>query len=402
MNSILPIINDSFESSNNILKTIKRFITENSHVTEDLITNIDFKYWQPTRIKFKSSADLKLSYFIGNVDRERYQQAKQTYDIQYQTYQIAYNQFIQADNQYEAIRNREKDLEWHKRTNITPPRPPREPTPPDVNQYIVWENSKSTELYTTSISGGLILNEGDSKYKFIDYLITDSKVRTTRGNIFSQSLTSSKERYPEILKTEVKLDDYSDNDKIKIVKEIDKTLEKLFFSNAQTYMDKWYSRQLTIDNIKYKSKTIEIRIAELYVGTYNYSGKTYQIVVDTTNKIINGDLPSNTAQIRAFFLSHFTLIAICSLFNFILFNYYIEDFFGLVILSTTLNYIGFLLIANSNFLDNLILNNSTYLISKWQGIFKQLKALNNFWQKLKLSNSGLTVRTISMDLNKYQ
>jgi hypothetical protein len=402
MNSTSPIIRDSFESNNDILRIIKRFVTENSHVTEDLITNIDFNYWQPTRIKFNSSADLKLSYFIGNVDRQRYQQAKQTYEIQYQTYQIAYNQFIQADNQYRTIRNREKDLEWHKQTNLILPRPPIEPIAPDINNFILWENTKSTELYTTSISGGLILNEGDYKFKFIDYLTTDSKVRTTRGNIFGQTLTSSKERYPEILITEVKLDNYSDNDKIKITKEIDKTLEKLFFSHAQTYMNKWYSRQLSIDNIKYRSKTIEIRIAELYVGTYNYSGKSYKIVLDTTNKIINGDLPSNTAQIRAFFLSHFTLIAICSFFNLILFNYYIEDFFGLAILCMTLNYIGFLLIANSNFLNDLIKNNTAYLISKWQGVFTRLKSLNNFSQKLKLSNSGFTVRSISMDLNKYQ
>lgn len=402
MNSQSPITSSSTDEENRISNIIKKFITHNSHVTEDLITNIDISHWQPTRVKFNSKADLKISYVIGNVDRQRYQQAKQTYEIQYQTYQIAYNQFIQADNQYEAIRNREKDLEWHKRTNITPPRPPIKPTEPDVNQYINWENTKSSELFSTDISGDLVLNEGDYKFKFIDYLITESKERTTHGNLFGQSLKSSKEHYNKILRIEYKLEEFTEDDRLKITKEIDKELEKLLYSKAHTYMEKWYFRQLSIDNINYKSKFIEMRSAHLYVGTYKYSGKSYKIAVDTANQIINGDLPSNIIQIRTFFISHFSLIAVSTFFNVILFNYYIEDYLGLVILYISLNYIGFLLIAKSNFLNYLVEINTTFVISKWQKIFKFLQTLNNYFQKLKLLNSGFTVRTISMDLNKYQ
>ena len=45
-------------------------------------------------------------------------------------------------------------------------------------------------------------------------------------------------------------------------------------------------------------------------------------------------------------------------------------------------------------------------LKKWAGAKYLSKkpqfALNNYFQKLKLLNSGFTVRTISMDLNKYQ
>ena len=392
-------MNDNF--SNSLELVVKKFVETNSNINIKDLSNISLNLWFPLKASAICDAGLELSYVLGHVDQEAYSRAKETYQIQKQNYQIAYNQYVQAENQYQTTVNREKDLEWHRKSSLTMPIKPSHPISPDVNNFIEWNNSRSFEKITSSVNSEFLIQENQTNKKYFDYLNFSQKSRQSHTNFFNKVSKEGDQVYLKILNRDINNFQQSINVGESNIREVDDILKGLFYLKAENYMKKWYSQQIRIENINYSRKDITYSSAELYVGNYSYRGKLFNLVIDKTNFLINGDLPSNFNQLIKFTITHIMLLLFSIFINVGFFWNYWDDFIIVNFLMISLNYIGFLLIL-SNFspLSHFAEKNSLGGFFGTKINWLQ-SALLHVASNTSFKNTGLNTKMISMDLNDY-
>lgn len=392
-------MNDNFLISLEL--AVRNFVKVNANIDSNELNNINLHLWHPLKASAICSADLDLSYVSGQVDQDAYSQAKQTYQIQMQNYHIAYNQYVQAENQFQTTLNREKNLEWHQKSNLVMPRRPSEPNAPDINNYIQWDSYRSRKKFTSSVKTEFLLQKNNQNKIYFDYLHHSLRERKSYANLIHKISNESDQVYLKILKCDVAEFGESININDSSVKEVDDEINNLFHHQAENYMDKWYAREVKIDSVKFSQKNIIFNSAVLYVGSYNYLDKSYKIVIDKTNMAINGDLPSNFQQIKKFAITHIFLLLAAFFVVICLFSNYWEDFFGLNIFLIFLNYIGLILV----FLDSSLILRKLENLSRFDFIGVKIKwartVISYLSENVSYKNSGFNARVISMDLNGY-
>lgn len=393
------IMNESIIKTLN--SAVRNFVVVNADIDVNELNDISLDLWHPLKVSAICIADLDLSYVSGRVDQDAYSRAKQTYQIQMQNYHIAYNQYVQAENQFQTTINREKNLEWHQKSNLVMPRRPSEPIAPDINDYVEWDNFRSRKKFASNVNAEFLLQENNPNKIYFDYLHHSLRERKSYANLIHKISNESDQIFLKILKYDI--DKFGEAIVINdfIVKEVDDKIKNLFYHKAENYMEKWYARDVKINSIDFSQKNIKFNTAELYVGNYNYKGKTYRIVINKTNMSINGDLPSNFQQIKKFAVTHIFLLFAAFFVVMGLFSNYWEDFLELNIILIVLNYLGFVFVLLNQSLVFRKLDNFPRFDFFGTGT-KSVKAFVSYLSKnVSYKNSGFNGKMISMDLSRY-
>jgi hypothetical protein len=395
------MLTDGEEVLESLKLAVQKFVLINSDFKLSDISGIELREWRPLKVSINCSADLRLSYVSGKVNREQYSQALIAYESQKQLYQNAYNQYVQAKNQYAEITRREKNLEWHQKSKLIYPISPNEPTAPESGDYITWNTSRSSEIYSSTVVDEYFLYKNAASNIYFRYLYADSNSRKTYGNLTHKFNLNYPEAYLGFLNTEIFPCDEAGEISASIKSEIEKDIIDLFYLDAKAYMEKWYFREMQIERFDYKQKTIKFHSSNLYAGNYFISGKSYNIVIDCSNNKINGDLPSDIHKFKTFFVMHVVLLVAALLVNLSLFSIYWEEFTGLILILVFSNYLGFILTLYSfPFLSRHFENNSV----KWSERLKAIRLTSWIFclsNTVSIRNSGLYPRIISMKLSEY-
>ena len=376
---------------------IINFIIENSIAKADDITNLEIKEWNPIIIKSNGVIKCTFTYTPGHTD-ERYTRAKEVYKQNMLAYEVALNSYIQAENQRRHIQDQQQHLKSYERTPLIRSSPPIEPKYPDAMDYVVWSDSKKSKSIDINYSFTKFSSSDESKFEFLKLINFQNKKRITRGNFNHQSDIDLIKIESDMITTVTSLEKLSSTENDSCTKIIENEINQISYDKVSTHMEKIYNKNIQIIEIENIKNTSNFYTNRFYIGSYKVKNINKLISIDIDKSIINCELISNAGKIIPFIAHHLILFLIMNIASYLLFvDQYYEDLHILIIFGA-MYYLGFILIANQ--FDSKDITS----IGKQKNWKPRNKILDKFQEYLKLisfSNSGLSKKTVNLNLMDY-